>query len=258
MSWRLVGRLAERPVLRRVAWPVAAFVAIAAMGVSSFMILAGIGVLEALFWLVDPTSIELHFRSESGPEGAVKGIAVLVASGLVLCTVWAAESVLGALLGGQIGEGIRRAQEERRIMETEDHVIVCGYGMFGRTVARDLDDAGFDVLVVEIDENEAERARKDGFLAITGDARLERVLQRAEVADARALVAAVDDSNINIQVAIVAEPMAPDLETTVRVGEEMYEPVARRAGADHVVVPELMSGATIASHIREERLSVEG
>lgn len=257
MTSRLVERLADRPILRQVAWPLAAFLATAVAGVVGFMLLGGIGPAEALFWLLDPTSIELHFERHPGPESATKLFAVLVAAGLVLSTVWMAEAVLGALLGGQIGEGIRRAQEERRIMDTQDHVIVCGYGMYGRTVAGHLAEAGFEILVVEIDKDEADRARQDGFLAITGDARQEQVLSKAEVEDARALVAGVDDSNVNIQVTIVAKEMAPGLSATVRVGDEMYESLARRAGADHVVIPEIVTGELIANRIQAASVSME-
>ena len=131
-------------------------------------------------------------------------------------------------------------------MDTEDHVIVCGYGMFGRTVARRLAEADREVVVVESDEDESERAQRDGHLVVTGDARREAVLREAGIERARTTVAAVDDSNVNIQVAIAAGQLAPAVHPFVRVGDEMYESLARRAGADDVIIPEVMSGRTIA------------
>jgi voltage-gated potassium channel len=35
----------------------------------------------------------------------------------------------------------------------------------------------------------------------------------------------------------------------VRVGDEMYESLARRAGADEVVIPEVLTGESITDHI---------
>jgi len=60
------------------------------------------------------------------------------------------------------------------------------------------------------------------------------------------LVAAVDDSNVNIQIALLATQLAPTLTVVVRVGDESYESVARHAGADDVMIPEMA---------RDERVS---
>ncbi|WP_299263220.1 hypothetical protein [Halorientalis sp.] len=39
--------------------------------------------------------------------------------------------------------------------------------------------------------------------------------------------------------------LAPDADLVVRVGDETYESVARRAGADTVVIPEAVSGSNV-------------
>lgn len=257
MASSLLARLIARPLLRRILRPVLAFVVIVVAGIGGFMWLGDVGLVEATFWLLDPTSIAIHFEGDSLREDATKVFSVFVAAGLVLSTVWAGETVLEAALGGKLQDEIKRARQEREIMEMEEHIVVCGYGMFGRTVAARLDEAGRDIVVAEIDEGNADRARKDGFLAVTGDARREQILQEAEVEEAAALVAAVDDSNVNIQTIIAASQLAPQLDSVVRVGDEMYESLARRAGADHVVIPEVTTGESIAARLREEQVTVE-
>lgn len=258
MPGNLVAHLASRPLLRRLLRPALAFLAVAAAGVAGFVVLTGVGVVEAVFWLLDPTSIALHFETASGPAKLTKLYAVAVTAGMVLTTLWAGETLFSAAVSGEIRAEVRQVREERRIMEMEKHVVVCGYGMFGRTVAASLAEAGQDVVVVEIQEEQADRARQDGFLAVTGDARREKILQRAEVDEARALVAAVDDSNVNIQSAIAASQLAPHLEMVVRVGDEMYESLAQRAGADTVVIPEVSSGQTIAQEVESAAVPAPG
>jgi Trk K+ transport system NAD-binding subunit len=39
--------------------------------------------------------------------------------------------------------------------------------------------------------------------------------------------------------------LAPEVTLVVRVGDEMYESLARRAGADEVVIPEVVSGEQV-------------
>ena len=242
-------RLADRPVGRRVARPVVTFAAVVLVGVAGFVTLADVGLVEATFWLVDLTSVELHFQDHAGPERATKAFAVLVRAGLVLASLWFGETVLSAAFGGQIREEIRRVQTDAAIDDLEDHVVICGYGMFGRTVAETMADRGRDVVAVETDETEAGRAREDGHLVVVGDGRREDVLRSAGVERAGTLVAAIDDSNVNVQIAVVGSQLSPSVRVVVRVGDEMYEGLARRAGADEVVIPEVVSGQRIAEKL---------
>jgi voltage-gated potassium channel len=175
---------------------------------------------------------------------------VLTRGALVVVGLWLGQTVVSALFGGQITEELKRVQQERTIGQLSEHVVICGYGMFGQTIAEDLQADGRDVVVVEIDEEFVKQAERDGHLVVDGDARLEATLERAGVDEAATVVAAVDNSNVNLQITIVANQVAPEAELVVRTGEEVYESTARRAGADVVVVPEVVSGNNIADHLR--------
>jgi voltage-gated potassium channel len=242
-----VRALMSRPLARRVGRPVAAFAALVVAGVTGFGALAGVGAVEALFWLLDPTSIEIFIASHDAPARSLRAFALVVESGLILSGLWIGETVVSAAFGGQIGTELRRMQVERTIEETGQHVVVCGYGTFGKTVARRLNERDRPVVVVESGESQYERALEDGLLAVQGDARREELLVEAGVERAAAVVGAVDDANVNIQVAITAGEIAPEARVVVRAGDEMYEPVARRAGADEVVVPEVVSGEQVTT-----------
>jgi len=236
----------------RQAWrPVLAFATTVTVGILGYVLLANIGVVEAVFWLVDPTSIELHFQTHAGPERLTKGFAVLVVTALLLSGLWIGETVLETAFDGQLSAALSLMQQQERIEKLENHVVVCGYGMFGQTVADRLRAAGRAVVVVERDESVFERAADTG-LAVRGDAREETVLADAGIERASALVAAIDDSNANVQISIVASQLAPDLRLVVRVGDEMYESLAKRAGADEVIIPEVVSG-TEASELLSAR-----
>ncbi|MDZ7687815.1 MAG: NAD(P)-binding protein [Halobacteriales archaeon] len=234
-------------VFRRAVVPVAAFLGVVVAGFSGYVVLTDIGYVEAAFWLIDPTSIELHFAEhpDEDAEKATKLYAVAVSGALVVTGVWIAESVLTAAFGGKFKDELRKMQVKKQIGELEDHVVVCGYGMFGETIAENLADRDVDVVVVEIDEADYERVLNDGHLALNADARREDALEEAGVERARSVVAAVDDSNTNVETAIVVSQLSPDCRMVVRVGDRMHESLARRAGADEVVIPEVMTGETV-------------
>lgn len=249
MRTSYLGVLADRPLLRRAIRPAVAFVTIGGLGIAGFMALGGVGVVEAGFWLLDPTSIELHFQTHAGPVALTKLYALAVTIGLIVTGLWAGETVLAAAFGGQIRTELRRARDQRRIMDLTDHVVICGYGMFGETIARGLAAKDLEIVVIETDQVVAERAREDDHLVVEGDARQEPVLGDCGVGQARTLVAAVDDSNVNVQIAIASSQLAPTLTVVVRVGSEMYESLAQRAGADYVVIPEVLSGEDVAEYL---------
>jgi len=232
-------RALRNPVVGRAGAPLLVF-----SGVAGFVALSDVGVVHAAFWLVDPTSIELH-----GAGRDVKAFAVVVFVGLVLSGLWVGETVVSAAFGGQLGEGITRMQQAQRIETLSGHTVVCGYGTLGRTVATELADDGRDVVVVEVEERRYRDAIDAGLLAVEGDARRESTLIEAGVDRARSVVGAVDDSNVNIQVAIVTTQIAANATLVVRVGAALYEPLARRAGADVVLIPEVVSGRTILDEL---------
>jgi len=234
-----------RPLVRRLLRPVAAFLAVVTLGVVGFSSLGGVGVVDALFWLLDPTSIELHFQAHSGPETLTKGYAVVVLSGLIVVGLWIGETVFSAAFGGRIHSELREMQIERDIDELHGHIIICGYGTFGKTVGKALHTGDREVVVIEQTDAEFQRALDDDLLAIQGDARREELLREAGVKRAKTVVGAIDDSNANIQIAMAASQIAPTVRLVVRVGDEMYEALARRAGADEVIIPEVASAEQV-------------
>lgn len=240
----------DRPLLRRVAAPIAAFLATSAVGIAGFVLLADVGVVDAAFWLLDPTSIELHYQSgDHGGETVVKAFSLVVFSALIVVGVWIGETALSAAFGGQMRVHLKRVQVTRMIDDLSDHVIICGYGIFGRTIAARLRENGRSVVAIERDETEFERIDADDVLAINADAREEATLREAGIERASTVVAAIDDSNANIQIAMTASGVAPQVRTVVRVGDEQHSSLARRAGADEVIVPEIVSGEQVSEHL---------
>jgi hypothetical protein len=241
VAW-LLRSVTDRPILRQLLGPVVLFGGVATAGTIGFVAATGVGVVEAVFWLLDPTSIELYFQHHDGPATLVKGYAIVVLSGLVLAGLWAGETAVSAAFGGQIHEEITQMKIQQEIAECTDHVIVCGYGTFGKTVAAEHDGT---VVVVERQPKLYEQAVEDGHLAVEGDAREGEVLRRAGVERADTVVGAVDDTNVNAQLAVTASQIAPTVSLVLRAGDQMDEALARRVGADEVVIPERASARAV-------------
>lgn len=245
----LVKAFTQRSVLRRLLRPLLTFTVIVIAGVVGFRTLGGVGAIDALFWLLDPTSIELHFQQHDGPARLVKAYAIVILTGLVVAGLWTGETLLSALFGGRILEEVTQMQTKQQIDDQANHVIICGYGMFGKTIAARLRETDTPVVVVELGETQFQGATDDGMLAIRGDARHEETLSEAGIRRATTVIGAIDDTNANVKIAVTASQLAPSVRVVVRAGDQMDEAVARRVGADEVIVPEVVSAEQVCSDL---------
>lgn len=245
----LIDRIANRALFRQALRPILVFLTVVIVGVGGFCTLGNVGIVNALFWLLDPTSIELHFQTHTGPATLVKGYAIVVFSGMIFTGLWIGETFVSAAFSGQIQQELQQMKMEQSIHECEDHVIVCGYGTFGKTIASRLQKKNQDVVVVENQDSQFQQALDESLLAVNGDARRDEILTNAGVKRAATVIGAIDDSKLNIQIAITASQLEPTLGLIVRAGDQMDEALAKRAGVDKVVVPEIVSGEQVCTDL---------
>jgi Trk K+ transport system NAD-binding subunit len=95
--------------------------------------------------------------------------------------------------------GLRQARHMR------DHVVVVGLGSVGIRVVRDLTAAGYDVLVIERDENNRflSTAAELDVPVIFGDSTMRQTLESARVDHARGVAVVTHDDMVNIETGIV-------------------------------------------------------
>ena len=137
--------------------------------------------------------------------------------------------------------GLHRRFEQRRfnrmLEQITDHFILCGYGRIGAIVADELHRQGVPFIVIERSAERLHPALERGWLGLAADASREDVLERAGIARARGLLAAVGTDAENVYTVLTARVMRPDLFIIARVESDDAEPKLRRAGADRVVSP---------------------
>jgi Trk K+ transport system NAD-binding subunit len=97
----------------------------------------------------------------------------------------------------------------RKVRHVRRHVIVVGLGSFGIRVVSDLTAAGYDVAVIERDDDNrylSTAARLD-VPVIFGDATLRQTLESARIDEARAVAVLTQDDVVNIETGIVLQEM---------------------------------------------------
>jgi Trk K+ transport system NAD-binding subunit len=140
------------------------------------------------------------------------------------------------------------ASSRPRARHLRNHVIVVGLSALGMRVVTDLNKAGYDVAVIEVNEENRflSAARALDVPVIFGDATLVQTLQAARVDRARAVAVLTRDDMINIETGIVlAEMLGPkvipkankraDISVVLRVYDRALGlAVAQRFGFENV------------------------
>ena len=110
----------------------------------------------------------------------------------------------------------------RRVIPRSGHVVVVGMGQVGLRLAQELRELGTAVLGIERMSSAPGLglARELGIPVIIGDATSRRVLRRAGLTHAVALVAAGSEERDSIAVALAATAVAPGLQVVLRAGAD--------------------------------------
>jgi Trk K+ transport system NAD-binding subunit len=144
-------------------------------------------------------------------------------------------------------DSIRGLREMARPLTHAGRLIVAGFGDVGQALTLYLTDAGEDVCVIDI----AERPGVD----IVGDVLDRSVLERASVADARAVILALGSDNTTRFAATIVRGYAPDLPIIAAV--ILSENVGRiqKAGVDFAISVSQVAGQLLAHHVLGETVS---
>lgn len=103
-----------------------------------------------------------------------------------------------------------------------DHVILVGLGRLGFRIFKLLRKLGEAVVVFERDPNNQflEDVRRDGSPLFIGDARREALLEEANIGKAKSIILATDDDLANLEIALDARHIAPELPVVLRMFDQ--------------------------------------
>jgi CPA2 family monovalent cation:H+ antiporter-2 len=129
------------------------------------------------------------------------------------------------------------------------HAIIAGYGRIGAAVAERMTRAGISWVAVDSDPNNVNRARRAGLPVYYGDAARIEVMEALGLADAKAMVIAINDAERAVQLVALVHYVLPEMLILSRAFDEEHAAELRAAGAN-LTVPEPASiGDTMAESL---------
>lgn len=204
------------------------------------------------FYMTIITISTVGFREISPPSDAGKiftAILIMFSLGSVAYIGYLARFIFD----GNFLKYYRYYRVEKRINRLYNHVIICGYGRNGEQVGKELASHGTSFVIVENRESVLTRIVRENpdLMYIEGDATHEDVLLRAGVQRAKALITTTPSDANNVFVVLSARSLNPKMKIISRAIDYHSEEKLKRAGADNVIMPELIGGQRMAKLVAQ-------
>ncbi len=136
----------------------------------------------------------------------------------------------------------------RKAINTDKHVIICGYGRCGQNLARLLEREGIPYMALDLDPDRVRQAAAAGHSVVFGDAARLQALMAAGLHRASALVVTYLDTPSALKVLHHAHEHAPQVPVVVRTVDDADLDKLRSAGATEVVPEAIEASLMLASH----------
>lgn len=173
---------------------------------------------------------------------------VIILMGLIILAMLSA-SVTSLFLRRELLTTFKTRKLKKEIMKLHGHTVLCGAGETGKTVIKEFLKAKKDIVIIEDtpDAIRIVREMREDLLIIEGDATKDEVLEEANIKNAGGLITALSEDTANLFVVISARALKPDLTIIARAVDPHAAGKMYKAGATHVVSPNLTEGMRMAA-----------
>jgi voltage-gated potassium channel len=233
---------------RRLLIALAVIAVLTAVGTCGYMLIEHMRFEDALFMTV--ITITTVGYGEVKPLDTPGSVFTIV---LILTGVGTAYYMLAAvtemMVGGQLRELLGKSAMAHKIHQLREHVIVCGYGRFGRVVVNELRRYRTTLVVIENDPEKENILMQMGELYVLGSALEESTLEQAGIAAASEIVIATASDPDNVFIALSARSKNPRIRIHARAESEIGLKHLELAGVDQAISSYHWSAMRIANAI---------
>lgn len=153
------------------------------------------------------------------------------------------------IIQGEIFKTMHLNYVKSSIESLSNHVIVCGFGKYGREITKHFLQHKIPFVVIDINPERIEsiQGSESDILYIQDDATHDEALIAAGVGRARSLIAALPEDSDNVFIVLTARQLNPQLDIISRAKDPKSQKKLALAGANHVVMPEQIGGFYMAT-----------
>jgi voltage-gated potassium channel len=209
-------------------------------------------VFDAFYWaLVTMTTVGYGDISPVTHEGRTISMIVIVA-GIAMI------SFVTSVIVSAFSEKLIQLKESRiveQVNKSEAFLLICGYGQMTKMFMRQRDENDSEYIIIEKDKERYNQAIKDGYDAIREDASRHDTLARFNVKHAKITVLCLLNSDIeNIYISLNAKSISRHIQVIARASDPSMVKKFKRAGADHIVLPNSVANKMLQTAISKPHL----
>ncbi len=199
---------------------------------------------DSFYWaLITISTVGYGDISPVTPEGRVVTM-LIIFTGIGLI------SFATSIIVSSFSERLTMLREDRivqNLSKKESITVICGFGLLGRLVAKELEKEGVAFVVIEKDENLAEMAYSMGYKAICADATSENVFAQLKIkTNISHVLCLTSDDIVNIFIAVNVKSLNPNVHVSARCSDEEVAQKMYFANVDQVIMPEEIAGMMAA------------
>jgi CPA2 family monovalent cation:H+ antiporter-2 len=146
------------------------------------------------------------------------------------------------------------AVEEIKVPARKDHLIIVGFGINGRNLARAAEAGGIPYVIIEMNPETVRRERNRGKPIYYGDATQEEILRHANIQEARIVVVVINDPAAGRRIISLARHLNPRVHIIVRTRYLQELQPLLELGADDVVPEEFETSVEIFTLVLKKYL----
>jgi voltage-gated potassium channel len=219
-------------------------------GVIGFMVVEGYSFVDALYMTVITLStIGYHEVRPLSESGKIFNIIFIISSFAVFTFV--ISSLTRYIISGEMAAVFKKRKLMNAIENFSNHVIICGFGRNGQQAANILMVHNIDFVVIDTVETNITNwlSENKSLVYINGNATEDDILIKAGIKKAKAILLTLPADADNVFIVLSAKTLNPDITIISRAQYKSTVDKLKTAGADHVILPELIGGTHMATLI---------
>ena len=166
----------------------------------------------------------------------------IITMALTPFTISYADRIAGRLMDSPVGK-LQRVREAEGLSDDMDivtkqlkgHLIIVGYGINGKAVARTAKEAKIDYIIIDMNPELVREARENGEPIIYGNASSDHLLEQANLYKARVAMVAVSDHEDTLAIVSNMRMLCRSVHIIVRCSTLAQSEELLQAGASEVV-----------------------
>ncbi|MCK5401883.1 MAG: potassium channel protein [Flavobacteriaceae bacterium] len=221
-------------------------VALVSIGVLGFKFMSHYSWVDA-FYMTVITITTVGFGEVQPLDNFSKIFTIFLILTSVVIVGYALSVITEYILSRNNIDELKQKKMQKNIDSLKNHIIICGYGRNGRQAAMKLRAYKKPFVIIEKDKDIIAKLNSDSVPYVLGNANEDEILLNAGIDRADCLITALPSDADNLFVVLSARQINKTMNIISRASQETSYKKLKLAGANSVILPDMIGGDHMAS-----------